>query len=116
QRAGTPRYLIHRRQHSVSVIRYTQLAERSKRDLDRARVEVEVASHHRDRASRAEDDARDAVEAAQQALDARGGAALAGLDREITDAEDRLEGVAGEVARLRPVRERLGSPAPTRAA
>ena len=115
RRAGTTRDQILRLQDSVSVFRYTQLAELSKRDLDRARVEVEVASHHRDRASRAEDDARDAVEAAQQALDARGGAALAGLDREITDAEDRLEVVAGEVARLRPVLERLGSPVPASA-
>jgi len=101
---------------SVDAFRFTLLAELAEQDLTAARSQVEVALHERERALRGQADARRAESEARQALDARGGAALELLDRDLEDARARTERIAQQIARLLPVLERLGSPIPESAA
>ena len=116
QSACTQRDRLVELNDSVDTFRFTLLAELAEQDLTAARSQVEVALHERERALRAQADARRAESEARQALDARGGAALQLLDRDLDDARARAERIAQQTARLLPVLERLGSPVPESAA
>lgn len=100
---------------SVDPFRFTVLAELAARDLDEARVRAETARHARDAARTAAEHARAAEREAHQALSAQGGADLQLLERDLRDAEERLERITQHRQRIRPVLERLGSPFPATA-
>ncbi|EWS81332.1 ATPase [Brachybacterium phenoliresistens] len=113
RRASEERDRLQQLLDAVTPYQHTVLAELASADLASLRARVKVATVDQENAETARSDAAQRERELQAQRDARGGAALQLIDRDLADARAQAEGIAAAVERLRPVLERLGAPQPT---